>query len=400
VSDVAEGEAVFRFDSLFDPAFARAPQPYFQRMRDTNPVMRTPSIFSDAGSAVFVARHDDVEQVLRDPERFSSKWAPDLPFGFPMIPLNIDPPDHLRYRRLLDPMFGPRRINAMEDDIAQRANALIDAFIERGECEFSRDFAIPLPCGVFVDLMGMPPDEIDDFIRWKEQILRGSGAAMMSTEDEVRLGAQREANDRFIRLIEERRREPRGDLLTEMLHAEFAGTRFSQEELLGILHLLLVAGLDTVTDSLSCFYAFLAQHSDHRRRIVDDPDIIPNAVEEMLRYESPVPFVPRIAAAASRLSGTNIEPGDQLVLLIGSANTDERAHDDADRVDFDREAIRHFAFGAGIHRCLGSHLARLELRVSLREWHRRIPEYRLRDGVELEFSPVLRQVEHLPLVFG
>jgi cytochrome P450 len=394
----AHDEATFEFDSLLRPEFSRAPQPYFRQMRATFPVLRTPSMFGGEGSTVFVAQSADIEQVLRDPERFSSRFVSESALGYPLIPINIDPPDHHRYRRLLDPMFAPLQMARLEDDITRRANALIAGFTERGECDLAQEFALPLPCGVFLDLMGLPPDELDTFVRWKDAILRGSGGSM-SGDDPVRQQAQAESTERFERLIEERGAAPRDDLLSLLLTSEVDGRPLTRSELLGICHLMLVAGLDTVTDSLTCFYAFLAEHPEHRRRLVEDPGVIPAAVEELLRNESPVPFVVRVATQDLELRGIPIAAGDHVVLLIGSYNTDERTHDRAGEVDFDRAAIRHFAFGGGIHRCLGSHLARLELRIALTEWHRNIPDYRVPDGVELEFTPVLRQVEHLPLVF-
>jgi cytochrome P450 len=163
---------------------------------------------------------------------------------------------------------------------------------------------------------------------------------------------------------------------------------------------LFIAGLDTVTDSLTCFYSFLGIHQEHRQRIVDDPEVIPRAIEEMLRYESPVTMVlPRQVTEETELGGCPLHQGDRIIPLLGSANNDERVIDDPEVVDFDRPSFRHYAFGAGVHRCLGSHLARLELRVSLREWHRRIPEYHIPEGTELQWASLLRQVEHLPLVF-
>jgi cytochrome P450 len=169
---------------------------------------------------------------------------------------------------------------------------------------------------------------------------------------------------------------------------------------LEICFLFLIAGLDTVTDSLDCFFAFLAQNPDHRRQIAQDPSVVPSAVEELLRWESPVPGVARRATADMEIAGCPVHAGDLVSLTIGSANTDERFWDDPHEVDLRREPNPHYAFGGGIHRCLGSHLARLELRVALREWHARIPEYRLEEGVTLEYTPSLRQIHHLPLVFG
>lgn len=394
-----QDDAVFTFDTLLTPEFTRTPQPYFRQMRATNPVMRTPSMFGDPGSTVFVGRGDDVEMVLRDPARFSSKFAQNSGLGFPLIPITIDPPDHHRYRRLLDPLFGPKQMARLEASIAARADALVDTFAGRGECDAAEEFAVPLPCGVFLDLMGLPSAELDTFVRWKDAILRGADGSLAG-DDPVRLAAQAESTARFGQLIEERRAAPRDDLLSVLVGAEIDGVPITQEELLGICHIMLIAGLDTVTDSLTCFFAYLAEHPEQRRRIVDDPTIIPAAVEELLRYESPVPFIVRVATCDTEVRGITVGRGDHVVCLLGSADTDEQLVADADTVDFDREGNRHFAFGVGIHRCLGSHLARLELRIALDRWHRRIPHYRIPEGVDLAFTPILRQVEHLPLEFA
>ncbi len=388
-------QPVFEFDTLLQPEFARAPQPYYQQMRDTKPVMRLPDMYGSERTNVFVAKHSDIEYVLNNPALFSSDFLPPEVAPFPMIPENIDPPEHRKYRRLLDPLFGPKPVKRLEPDLIRRANVLIDGFIERGECDFAQEFAVPLPCGVFLDLMGLPPDELDFFLHLKHDFLHGQ-----EISNEFLLQAKERANERFRRLIIERRHDPRDDLLTHLVNAEIDGQPLTEEELLGVCQLMIVAGLDTVTDSLTCFFAWFARNAEHRRQVVDDPAVIPAAIEELLRFESPVPFVPRIVTEDLELSGCPLKTGNQVLCLIGSANTDERIHERADVVEFDRQVNRHFGFGRGIHRCLGSHLARLELRVAIGEWHRRIPEYRIPDGVDLEYTPLLRQVEQLPLIFG
>jgi cytochrome P450 len=166
-----------------------------------------------------------------------------------------------------------------------------------------------------------------------------------------------------------------------------------------ICYLFIIAGLDTVTDSLCCFFTFLADNPAHRAQIVARPDLIPNAVEELLRWESPVSGVARVATEDTEVAGCPVHKGENLFVLVGAANTDAGAIDSATTVNFERETNRHFAFGSGIHRCLGSHLARLELRVALREWHRRIPDYHIPPGTELVWTPMLRSVLELPLVF-
>jgi cytochrome P450 len=390
-------ESVFQFDSLLRPEFGSTPQPYYKHMRDTNPVFRA----EDAGDEpqVFVARHADIDAGLHDPELFSSKfWGPSYQ-GLPWIPENIDPPDHRKYRVLLDPLFSPKRMGELEESITRQVHELIDGFIGRGECDYATEYAVPLPCGVFLRMMGLPPGQTEEYLELKERLLRGTGEKLLS-HDEIQQRAYAELSERFGQLIADRRRHPADDLLTHLVSTELEGRPLRHEELLGICHLLFIAGLDTVTDTLTCFYAFLARNPEHRRRIVAQPQVIPQAVEEMLRFETPVPFVPRRATRATELSGCPVDAGVKVVFLIGSANTDETAHARGDVVDFDRPASQHYAFGAGIHRCLGSHLARIELRASLREWHRRIPDYHIPDGTRLQYAPLLRQVTHLPLVFG
>jgi cytochrome P450 len=188
-------------------------------------------------------------------------------------------------------------------------------------------------------------------------------------------------------------------MLTLFLNAEIEGQRLTVDEIVGICFLFILAGLDTVTDSLECFVAYLAQHPDQRQRIVDDPSIIPSAVEELLRWETPVTAVPRLAMKDMDLGGCPIKKGDNIGVSIGAANTDEEALPDAGIVDLTRNPNKHLAFGGGIHRCLGSHLARMELRITLKEWHQRIPGYSLAPGAELSYMPGLRQIEKLHLVF-
>jgi len=170
----------------------------------------------------------------------------------------------------------------------------------------------------------------------------------------------------FDKILDEREKEPRDDLLSHFLSAEVEGNRLSRNDILDICFLFLIAGLDTVTATLDCMFSFLAEHPEHRRQLVENPDVIPNAIEELLRWETPVMMVSRVAVQDTELGGCPVHKGDHAIVVIGSANVDEAEFPDADQVRFDREVNRHIAFGGGVHRCLGSHLARLELRVALR----------------------------------
>jgi cytochrome P450 len=377
-----------------DPENARSPQPFYARIREHAPILR-------AGSSVTIARHEDVEFALRHPETFSSAMG-SIGLGNvrPLIPLQIDPPEHKKYRKLLDPLFAPREVARLEGEVVQLVNELIDGFVGDGECEYNGDVAIPLPCTVFLRLLGLPYEDLDLFLAFKDDIIRPAGSKELDLEkaQAVRDATAQEMYSYFEGVLDDRAKAPRDDLLSGFLDAEVDGTRLTREEILDICFLLLIAGLDTVTDSLDCMMAFLAQHPEHRQQIVDDPTIIPSAVEELLRWETPVPGVARIAARDTELAGCPIHEGDLVGVLIGSANCDDEAFADAQTVDLRRDPNRHLAFGGGVHRCLGSHLARLELRAALAEWHRRIPAYHVSEGVELEYTPALRQIEHLPLV--
>lgn len=388
--------------SLFmDQAFARDPRAYYEQLRRSG-ACRDDLVVEGHSPTVFVTRHEDVEYVLRNPQLFSSQFGEGmggLGNDRPLIPLQIDPPDHKKYRVLLDPFFAPREMAKLESDVADLVNGFIDGFIDRGSCEFTGEFAVPFPCTAFLRLVGLPLEDLDHFLHIKEGIVRGHGDPTLEGQQRARAAAGRECYEYFEKALDDLARSPRDSLLTRLLDAEVAGERLTREEILEICFLFIIAGLDTVTDSLCCFWSYLAEHPDHRDLIVSDPSRIPAAVEELLRWESPVSGVARLATEDTELSGCPVRAGDNLLVFVGAANTDPAGIDTADRVDFGRETNRHFAFGGGIHRCLGSHLARLELRVAMREWHRRIPSYRIEPGAELVWTPMLRACHELPLVF-
>jgi cytochrome P450 len=312
--------------------------------------------------------------------------------------LQIDPPEHSKYRKLLDPIFAPKRMNLIEPDIAQLVNEFIDGFVDDGACEFTTALAEPLPSSVFLRLLGLPVAELPMFLGMKNGILRPAGNDLEEVRAAQRVNAA-EVERFFADTLADRRKKPQDDLLSMFASAEVGGDKLTDDEILGICFLFLIAGLDTVTDTLECFFAYLAQHPGQRRLIVEDPSIIPTAVEELLRWETPVTGVSRVAREDAELDGCPVHKGDHVGVSIGSANTDERALADAYDVVLTRNS-KHLAFGAGVHRCLGSHLARLELRTTLREWHKRIPDYEIVPGTELNFMFGLRQVDTLPLIWS
>jgi cytochrome P450 len=387
--------------SGMDADMAANPQPTFKLLRDEMPVL---SIDIGSNPGVLLSRKEDIDFALRHTEIFSSNVdAVDLKNKRPMIPLQIDPPEHKKFRKLLDPIFAPRKMAAMDGQVSDLVNHLIDGFIDRGEVDFAKEFSVPFPSEVFLTLLGLPMEELDTFLTMKDGIIRPEHVVGTAQGSAKAQAYQQKIADSvyeyFDNILDEREKEPKDDLLSHFLSAEVEGNRLTREDILDICFLFLIAGLDTVTATLDCMFSFLAEHPEHRRELVENPDIIPNAIEELLRWETPVMMVSRVAVEDTELSGCPVHKGDHAIVVIGSANTDEAEFPDAHEVRFDREVNRHIAFGGGVHRCLGSHLARLELRVALREWHKRIPEYEIEPGHELVYTTGIRSIDYFPMRF-
>jgi cytochrome P450 len=384
--------------STFDPAevlssaeMAACPQGAYKVLRESCPVART----DDGGMPlVYVSRYEDVTWALRHPEFFSSEGEQVELGEQPLLPLQVDPPVHTKYRRLLSHRFVPREINRLEPELRQRAGDFIDAFVNRGECDFHEEFATPLPTTFFLALMGLPLEDLPVFLQWRDNTIRPGGDFEEAAE--LRRQTAEETSQYFRSAFARHRELPEGGLLSGLVTATIDGKTLSETELLGISHLLLLAGLDTVTAALDCFVTHLASDPVRRRQLVEDESLIPSAVEELLRWETPVTVVMRTVKSKIELSGVELSPGELVVLVLGAANVDEEEFGDPG-IDFKRTVGRHVAFGDGNHLCLGAHLARLELRIAIEELHRRIPEYRLAPGSAPIFSPAIRQVDHLRL---
>ncbi|MFZ4584407.1 MAG: cytochrome P450 [Acidimicrobiia bacterium] len=394
-------------DALVDwdsPVVTAAPQARYQEL-----IAQCPAHVGAAGAGpgtqgtgrmVSAVSREAVERVLRDPETFSSRGAVSLGNSDPLIPLEVDPPDHLRYRKLLDPIFAPRKVAEWEADITTLVNELIDRFINDGHTDLIGAICEPMPSTVFLNLLGLPSNNVSEFLRLKDGIIRPPGDA--AAQEAARIEAGMAIYELFNSVLTDRAADPRDDLVSLFLTTEVEGERLTHEEIMGICFLFLIAGLDTVASQLSTSFAFLAEHPEHRRQIVDDPGLIPSAVEELLRWQTIVSGVARRATRDVDLFGVPVHADDFVSVMIGAANVDAAELAEPLLVDFGREPNRHLAFGGGIHRCLGSHLARLELRVAMREFHRRIPDYSLAPGQPLEYalgSP-LRTVTKLPITFA
>jgi len=383
------------------PWVAKDPVPFYDRLRAECPVAAMEGM-AGAGAHI-ISRYEDVRWALRNPDIFSSDLvAVDIGQDRPLIPLQIDPPAHAVYRRIIDPTLGPREVAMLEPEIRRVVGEVMDRFIDHGEVDAHAEFTVPLPCTVFLQATGLPIEDLPTFLSWKDEIIRPGGGAVLDPADATarRHAAGSAVYDYFEKVLVERRANLGDDLISRFLTTETDGRTMSHEEMLDICFLFILAGLDTVTSTLDCSLAYLAQHPEARRRLAGDLSSTASVVEELLRRETPVMQILRVVAKPTELHGVAMSPGDTVVLMLGSANTDpDEFGPEAAVFDPDRAVNRHLAFGGGPHRCLGSHLARLELQVALEEWHRRIPEYSLADGADLNYSPGIREIEHLPLVF-
>lgn len=372
------------------------PREFFARLRANGPVDTTNP------HETLLLRREDVEQALRNWQDYSSDFGGIMGSDEPIIPLNVDPPVHARYRRLLDPYFSPKKMAALQPAVDQHVSDLIDGFIGRGCCDFSVELAVPLPCSTFLSLLGLPVDDLDALVRWKNIMVRPEALTENWKEaTELQATTAMEIYGRFTAEMEDRRATPRDDLITYLTQADTEEGKLTDSEIIRICFLLLAAGLDTVTISLECIFAYLTGNPQARAMLAAEPESVDPLVEELLRWETPVQTVPRRATRDVEIApGCVITAGSGVGISLASANTDPDGLPGADTVDVRRGILRNLAFGAGPHRCLGSHLARMELRTVVRTWHQRIPEYSLAPGADLVWnSSPLRGVDHLPLAW-
>jgi len=386
----------------YHPAVAADPVPFYDELRTHAPA----AAMQGLPGVHVISRYEDVKFALQHPEIFSSEIATiDIGQERPLIPLQVDPPDHAKYRRVMDPQLALKHVAPLEESVRGLVNELIDEFASRGSCDAHTELTVPLPCTVFLQMCDLPLDEIDRFLAWKDDIIRPQlrhpevsfdGAAATR----LRHAAAAEIYEFFDGVIAERRSEPGDDLFSRFAQAEVDGDRMSHDQMRDAGFLFILAGLDTVTSTLDCSIAHLGREPALRDELVADPARIPDAVEELLRLHTPVMQVMRTVAQPFTLHGVDMSPGDTAVVMLGAGNTDPTEFGDtADGFELSRESNRHLAFGAGPHRCMGSHLARFELAIVLEELHRRLPDFAVPEGVDLHYSPGIREIEHLPLTF-
>jgi len=339
-------------------------------------------------------------QGLQDPATFSSKAIVVLDPD-PMVcmkPIQLDPPEHSKWRKMLASYFSPKRMPQLEGRISARFVELLDDIAPKGTGDFVAEVAVRFPSVIFLEIVGLPTEELETFLEWEAAMLHPDPSLPPDRERQFNVMVQ--VMERFQQAISESRADPDPDATDIISHAvdwEIDGEPVKDADILECLLLLFMAGLDTVTNELTMAIHHLATHSEDRQALVDDPNIIAAAVEELLRVYS----IPQLARKVTRdvsFGGVDFKSGDMVLFSLCAANRDPEAIDRAREVDFDRQPLPHYAFGAGPHRCLGSHLARQELTIALREWHRRIPHYELAtDEPVLEHRGPVHGISHLPL---
>ncbi|MCV7282373.1 cytochrome P450 [Mycolicibacterium flavescens] len=355
-----------------------------------------------ADGAIYLYRHEDILKLNRHPAILGNGGRGSMVPGMPLVPLEIDGDDHVKWRKILDPLFAPKQVARLESTIRELTAELVDCFAHDTSVEMYSQFCVPLPCIAFLRLFGAPVDDLGFFLEYKNDMLRPECDTPEENVEKMQGAALRIAAY-FIDILQKRREEkPGDDVLWALLQAEFDGEPLTDAQLLSIIMLMMFAGLDTVTASLSLMIHWLAQHPDERQRVIAEPTLMRGLVEELLRYESPVQTGTRYAAEGVDLGdGLVIEKGEAILASWGTANLDPNAHPNPLTVDIDRPRHQHIAFASGTHRCLGSNLARLELRVALEELHKRMPNYSLQPGEAIQWVNMpVRTIEYLPLVIG
>lgn len=357
-------------------------------------------------SPLVVSRHDDIVFINQQKSVLGNGDAgPQMGAMQRLIPLDIDGDEHTKFRRLLDPLFAPKaktsQIANLEPEVRRLANTLIDEFIDVGQVELYEKFCTPLPTIIFVSMLGLPDSDRTFFLEFKDDIVHAAGGSP-EADAELRISAAMRMFGYLDEQLKLRNANPEQypGLLTGLISAEVEGERLTHQEQLNISFLLMIAGLDTVTGALSLMFSRLARHPEEQQALREDPALVSSTVEELLRWESPVQCGHRLATEDLTLpSGYHVKAGDHLQLLWAAGNIDKISCPEAMSVQLDRKNNRHVAFASGAHRCLGSHLARMELKCALEEFHRRIAEYHLVPGESIRYgSSTVRCAEYLPLL--
>ncbi len=368
-----------------DPGFVREPARVFGPIREERPLLHSDLY----GGFWLLTRYDDVTAAAIDHESFTSAVAgttlipPTQPRSDPLLPIELDPPEHTRYRALVNPVFAKPRIDGLRPDLEALATRLLEPFARKGGGDVMSEFAYPMSLGSLARLMDLPGE---DQGRWFDWVERMYSNALLDADDHA--AAAREAEDYIDARIAERRHEPRDDFFGTLLAAELDGRRLSDEEVRQFGMLMLLAGYETTSGAMGMSLLHLARHPEQRAQLFADPDrLVHTAVNELLRFVSPVQVFGRNAARDTEMHGETIPAGDVVLLGYGAANRDPRAFDQPEECILDRHPNRHVAFGHGRHLCLGANLARLELAIMVERFAVLFPDFRVDPGRPPRWKP-------------
>lgn len=337
-------------------------------MRDVGPVVLMNGYY-------YLTRRDDVLAALRDPELFSSKKAFDsLGSPLPLVPIAFDPPEHTRFRKILQPFFSPHTLSAMLPLLQQQAIDIVEAAAAKAECEVMADVAIPYPSQVFLTLFGLPLEDRDRLVGWKDAVI---DLAERPTLEGVDATPALELFSYLTEAIQTHRENPGDDILSKVLTGD---DPLDDAEAIGLGFLFVLAGLDTVTSAMSMALLELARDAELRRMVREDGEQVKVFIEEIVRLEPPAPVLPRMTTREVTIGGITLPAESPVRLPIAAINRDDSDEISANHVVMDGKVHKHWGFGGGPHRCLGSHLARMELTLIINEWLRRVPDFELAPG--------------------
>lgn len=356
---------------------------------DLPPITYVTNIFPGDQPGWLLTRAEDVQAMLRDADNFTKngmgKWAQNIGENWLVIPTEADPPVHTGYRLALNEHFAPRKMFALKEQVRERARTLIDDFASKGECDFIEDFSEKFPIFIVLDLLGLPQERMAQFLKWEKELLH-------TNDWEVRGNAVRSVKGYLMEEIEARRENPRDDYISKVLTFEVDGRLWNDDEVLGHCFNLYIGGLDTVTSLLGNIFNYLASHPDKQNELRNDPSLIVLAVEEFLRAFAPVTAF-RIATKVIEMHGQTIMPGEYVAFCSPVVGRDPTFYENPQDIRFDRKAA-HMSLGSGIHKCLGMHLARLELQIAVEEFVAAVPEFRIKDGFKVPYF--VGNILHVP----
>jgi cytochrome P450 len=389
---------------MFNPwayEFHEDPYPIYARLRAEAPVYHNEAL----GFFAF-SRHADVLAAFKDARTYSNRGGVSLeqladeradvrPF---LSMLGMDPPEHDALRALVSKAFTPRRVQEQAPRVRALARHYVDAFSERGSCDFIAEFAGKLPMDVVSEMLGVPESDRDELRAWSDAVVHREEGIEGLPPSAIQAAAKLAAY--YAKLVAERRRKPGADLVSALLDAELEGARMQDRDVIGFLFLMIVAGNETTTKLLGNALYWLARHPGERERLRRDPSRIPGWIEETLRYDNSTQLLARRATRDHEVRGVRIRAGDKVVLLVGSANRDEEVWERPDVYDIGRDTMQSLSFGRGTHFCLGAALARLEAQISLEEVWSRLPEYAIDEsGLVRVHSTNVRGFAAMPISF-